>query len=89
MFNVAFLEHLNIIPQRISISSELSRNLRNSACTWKTFFSLMIYFYFFPNFFPKLELPNLGGDLSASVSYTLVFTVYGLGPSRFCRVFKP
>ena len=40
--------------------------------------STLDLFNFFPNFFPKFELPNSGCGLSASAAYTPVFTVLGL-----------
>ena len=54
--------------------------LRNNACTWKTSFSRLHFWFIlisFKFFFPKFELPNLGCGLSGSVAYmyTLVFTV--------------
>ena len=53
----------------------MQETLRNNACIWKTSFFL-IYFNFFPKvFFPKFELPNSGASLSASATYTPVFTV--------------
>ena len=39
---------------------------------------LLIYFNFFPKFFPKIELPNSRCSLSASAAYMPVFTVINM-----------